>query len=187
MNVSDFVKGQGLPFLAHVLKRVSDEFVRSFDDWYPDVGMEAPARTRTTLLALSQYGQLSVVELAELLRQSHPLVITWLRQLKKLGMIRTQSDSSDRRRTIISLTTRGEAEARKSEIGSRVAIIAYKRLMREADAQTVFDAIWRMEEACRRKPFLERLREAYEEMDNDAPAGKAGPTKRRQSVRRGEA
>ena len=173
----DFVRSQGLTYLAHVMRRVSDEFVKSFDQWYPDVGMKAPARTRSTLLALRQHGSLGVVELSDLLSQSHPLVITWLRQLTALGMIRMQTDPSDRRRTVVTLTPRGEAEAKKGSYSAKVAEVAYKRLLQETDAEMVFEAIWRMEEACRRKPFIERLREASEELGG--PAWQAGERTRR--------
>ena len=160
--MSDFIERQGLPFLAHILRRLADDFIRAFNTWYPEIDMVAPSRTLSTLLALQQLGPLSVTELAALLSQSHPLVINWVRQLKELDLIRSSPDPADARRTILSLTEKGESEARKSEESRKITALAYAKLMRDADAE-IFEALWRIERACREKPFLERLREAQDE------------------------
>lgn len=165
--MDDFIKREGLGFLAHLLRRLSDDFVRAFEDWYPEVEMEAPARTRSTLQALNVHASLGVTELAAMLRQSHPLVINWIKQLKKLDLVVTKSDPGDGRRTLVSLTPAGKIEAEKGFYSRRVGAHAYTKLMQEAEAD-VFEALWRLEEACRRKPFLERLREAQRELDESA-------------------
>ena len=155
----DFIRKQGPAYLAHLLRRLSDELVRGADAWYPEVGMNAPPRTTSTLLALDEYGPLGVTEISALLRQSHPLVINWIRQLQAQGFIKTRLDKGDRRRTIVALTAKGAAETRQL----RKALIrmgkASQALMDEA-SPGLFGALWRMEQACRREPFAERLRKS---------------------------
>lgn len=155
--MGDFIKGQGPAFLAHLLRRLSDEFVRGCQDFEPDLGLTAPPRTGSTLLALDEKGPLSITELAGLLRQSHPLVITWVRQLKSLGLVTAGSDPNDKRRTVIALTAAGREEAALRRCANRVVAAAYARMFDEEEAD-MFDALWRVEEACRRQPFAERLR-----------------------------
>jgi len=153
---TDFVQSEGLPFLAHILRRLSDEFVQGCERWYPLFGLIAPPRTASTLHLLLRHGPRPVMEIAEALRQSHPLVITWVRQLKALNLIATAADPADRRRTIVRLTDRGTAEAERMLVADKVIDSAYRTMLDEADAP-VFDALWRLEAATRDRNFLERL------------------------------
>ena len=154
--MDDFIRGLGPPFMAHLLRRLYDDFVASIEQWYAEIGVQAPARTHSTMLALEQQS-MGVVELAAQLRQSHPLVLLWLKQLKKLGFVEAQDHPSDKRRTVLSLTDSGRVEIERHRRADRIIGETYEALMREADAP-VFDALWRIEQACRDRPFIERLR-----------------------------
>jgi DNA-binding MarR family transcriptional regulator len=153
----DFIRRQGPAFLAHLLRRISDELVRGADEWSPEVGVTAPPRTTSTLLALAEHGPLGVTELSALLRQSHPLVITWIKQLQDHGLIKTRTDTADRRRTVIALTPKGVAEVQRIRKALTRMGETSQALMDEA-APGLFEALWRMEQACRREPFADRLR-----------------------------
>lgn len=156
--MDDFIRGQGLPYLAHLFRRLADTFIQDVARWYEELGVEAPPRTHSTMLALKLKGPLGITELAALLRQSHPLVITWVRQLKALGFVETRSVPGDARRTEVVLTASGEAEMEKYRDVDLAVGRAFASLMREANAQVV-DPLWRIENACRERSFLERLRE----------------------------
>lgn len=153
----DFIQGQGPAYLAHLLGRLSDELVRGADAWYPEVGVTAPPRTTSTLLALDENGPLGVTEIAALLRQSHPLIINWVKQLQEHGFVETRADKQDRRRTVVALTPKGVAETKRLRKAlARMGEVS-QALMDEA-APGLFEALWRVEQACRREPFAERLR-----------------------------
>lgn len=154
--MDDFIRGLGSPFMAHLLRRLYDDFVADIEQWYAEIGVVAPARTHSTMLALEEQS-LGVVELATTLRQSHPLILLWLKQLKKLGFVEAKDHPSDGRRTVLSLTTEGRAELARCREADRLIGETYETLMKEADAP-VFDALWRIERACRETPFIERLR-----------------------------
>lgn len=153
----DFIRKQGPAFLAHLLRRLSDELVRGADAWRSEVGLTAPPRTTSTLLALDEHGPLGVTEISTLLRQSHPLVINWIKQLRDHGFVKTHTDTGDRRRTVVALTARGNAEIRKIRRALTRMGETSQALMDEA-APGLFDALWRMEQACRREAFADRLR-----------------------------
>lgn len=153
----DFIRSQGPAYLAHLLRRLSDELVRGADAWYPEVGVTAPPRTTSTLLALDEYGPLAVTEISGKLRQSHPLVINWVKQLRSLGFVETRTDASDRRRTMVALTAKGFAEIRRLRNALMRMGETSQALMDEI-ASGLFDALWRMEQACRREGFADRLR-----------------------------
>jgi DNA-binding MarR family transcriptional regulator len=153
----DFIRRQGPAYLAHLLRRLSDELVRGAEAWYPDVAVTVPPRTTSTLLALDEHGPLGVTEISALLRQSHPLVINWIKQLQAQQLVRTRVDKQDRRRTVVALTTKGISEVRHLKKALVRMGETSQALMDEA-APGLFQALWRMEQACRRESFDDRLR-----------------------------
>lgn len=154
---TDFVRAEGVFFLAHILRRLSDEIIDGCVSWYADMGLDVPPRTASTLHLLYRRGPQPVTEMSSALRQSHPLAIQWIRQLTALGLVETAKDVGDRRRTIVSLTLKG-AETAERLIASHEAFeTAYTRLARDADADP-FDALWRMEDALRQRSMRDRLR-----------------------------
>lgn len=155
--MADFIQQQGPAFLAHLLRRLSDELVRGGSEWYPEVGVTAAPRTTSTLLALAEHGPLGVTEIADILQQSHPLVITWIRQLKADGFIRPGADRKDKRRTVVTLTAKGASEVTRLRKALRIMGDASQRLMDDA-APGLLEALWRMEQACRVASFSEQLR-----------------------------
>ena len=155
----DFIKQQGLSYLAHLLRRVSDELVAGVEIWSAGSGLQSPTRTRSTLMALSAHGTLSITEIAALIRQTHPAVITWARHLSEAGMVVQERDANDGRRTLIRLTDQGEKEVERLRKADNLIAAAYRDLMEEADAD-VFESLWRIEEACRRKSMQQRLADA---------------------------
>lgn len=159
LDEEDLIKTGGLPFLPHLLRRLSDLFVRDFENWIKESGGIAPPRTHSTLFALSAKGPLSVTELAKALSQSHQLVITWVRQLKSFGLIFSEPDSKDARRTVLNLTPAGVREVEQIRSEQVVLAQAFHELLLEADAQ-VFDALWRVETGLRTRPLIDRLRTA---------------------------
>lgn len=157
MIVSDFIESLGPAYFGHLLARLADQFVRGFEAWNGDIGLTAPVRTYSTLRYLERYGPTAVTELAGALRQSHPLVITWIRALKRLDLIETRPDVADARRTIVHLTELGRSEALRAKGYDAVSAAAFEQLFDECNAD-VIDALWRIERACREQDFASRLR-----------------------------
>lgn len=156
----DFIARQGPAFLAHLLRRLSDELVQGAALWYPSMGVTAPPRTISTLIALDDLGPLGVTELAKLLRQTHPLVITWIRELTSLSFVTTGSDPKDGRRSVIKLTAKGRAEVRRV----RAALVGMEQAsicLLEQSGDGVLAALWRMESACRDMPFADLLQQSH--------------------------
>jgi DNA-binding MarR family transcriptional regulator len=154
--MNDFINQQGPAFLAHLLRRLADELIQGAADWYPTVGVTAPPRTISTLLALNEHGPLGVTELASLLRQTHPLVITWIKELTRLSLVTSKADRTDGRRTLVSLTARG----RKEIVTIRKALVTMERASAELlhlAGENTWEALWAMERGCREQSFLQRL------------------------------
>lgn len=157
--MNDFIEAQGPAFLAHLLRRLADELVEGAADWYPAVGVGSPPRTVSTLIALDEHGPLGVTELAGRLRQSHPLVIVWIRELSRLSLVEQVDDPADRRRTVVRLTGAGRREVKKARAALQVMAQASRELLALA-GPGAWAGLWAMERGCRERPFVERLRDA---------------------------
>ena len=166
--MDDFVKRHGMGFFVHILWRLRDHIMRAYEEWGPEIGYLAPPRTHSTLLAVHEAGSISVTEIASTIRTSHPLVITWIRQLKEAGLVVSASDPEDARRTLITLTPLGRDEIERQKAARVLITRAFERLMTEADAP-VYEPLWRIEAALRREPFIDRLRK---EERNSSSAGR---------------
>lgn len=157
--INDFIQQQGPAFLAHLLRRLADELVLGAAEWYPTVGVNAPPRTISTLLALETHGSLGITELAGLLHQSHPLVITWIRELEKLALVKTRNDPADKRRRLIALTAKGRREL----LAIHTALVTMERASSELltlMGPDAWEGLWAMERGFRETSFAERLHRA---------------------------
>jgi DNA-binding MarR family transcriptional regulator len=155
----DFIERQGPAFLAHLLRRLSDDLVEGDKLWHAELGVSTPPKTTSTMLALDERGSLSVTELAALLRQSHPLVIQWIKALSAEGLVETVRDREDRRRSLVSLTAKGRAEMPKLRRAIDDVAGAVRSLM--GDVQPgVYEALWQIERMNRTHPFIDRIRDA---------------------------
>lgn len=109
MDTDDFVRSLGPSFLPHILRRLSDLMVDGEMEWAGLNPVLPPLRTHSTMFALDRWGELSVTELAALIRQSHPHALQWVRALEKLGLVARHRDPNDARRTMLRLTEKGSA------------------------------------------------------------------------------
>lgn len=155
--MTDFIHDQGLIFFPHVLRRLANRFVDACHAVFPDYGIKVPPRAVSTVHLLFTRGPQAVTDIASVIQQSHPLVISWLKQLREQGLVDMQKDPRDRRRTLVALTSEGKRQAQLLLDVRPAFEAAYRRLMREADAD-VFDAVWRMESALARLPFEKRIK-----------------------------
>lgn len=156
------MESQGLPLLAHLLRRVSDEFVRGCEEWLPTVGIIAPTRTSSTLRLLNERGPLTITQIAEAIRQSYPLVITWVRQLEALNIVESRSDTADKRKRIVSLTETGSRQIALIAEADRMLAQAYRDLFDEARTD-LLAPLWTIEHSMRDVPFADRLAKISQE------------------------
>lgn len=155
---TDFIASLGPAFLAHLLRRISDELVEADQQWHREAGIRNPPRTSSTLLALDRYGPLSVTELAARLRQSHQLVMQWIGALQAEGLVEVGRDPRDARRTIVSLTAAGREHLPALKATIETVENATRALIDEV-APGLYEELWLIERALRRRPFVEQIRE----------------------------
>lgn len=169
----DFIRGRGLPFLAHRLRRIQELILEGTGEALAEAGFKGPPRSVSTLLLLSEQGPMGVTEIGQRLRLSHPLIIKLSRALAAAGLVRSEVDPDDSRRRLIRLTEAGKAqaalvEAFLSRIGS-----AFEAMFAEG-GHDLLAAAAAFEQAAERRPVAGRIAAAAE---------LAAPAQSRQSKR----
>jgi MarR family transcriptional regulator, organic hydroperoxide resistance regulator len=102
-----------------------------------------------------------------LLRQSHPMVIKWIKRLRQQGLAKVSKDANDARRSMLSLTPKGRAVVKRL----REILVTIEQAMTELADEAMpglVPGLWAMERQLRATPFLERLR-ARASRENDSP------------------
>lgn len=159
MGDEDFVAGLGRPMTAHRLRRMAELLLDGYARWLPEAGVTAPARTLSTLMLLDADGPLGVTELAARLRLSHPLMIRLVAALEESDFVETAADPQDARRRPARLSERGRDEAKRVSAALATLDRAFSHLFDDAGAD-LFEAVLRVEAACRRESFDHRLQRA---------------------------
>jgi len=103
----DFVESLGMLTLDHRFKRMMQRLLGEADDIYRALGLPMKARWCSTLLLLEEEGGLTVTEVADRLRLSHPAVVQILEDMASTGLVRKTQDKRDGRRRLLSLTAKG--------------------------------------------------------------------------------
>lgn len=157
-TAKDFIEAGGLFFLAHRLRRLSDGLVTDCEQWFVEAGIRVPPRTTSILYLLENDGPQRITAIASTLRQFHPVVVDWVRKLKKLGFLATTVDPADRRCTIVCLTASGRKEVAKIRQAETAITAAYSTLEKENGASLIEGvAVW--ESALSQKSLFIRINE----------------------------
>jgi DNA-binding MarR family transcriptional regulator len=165
--MDDFIHAQGIIWLPHIMRRLANQIVEASDELLAEYGVTVPSNAVSVVHLLYTHGPQTVMKIAALTSQSHPLINKYVKLLKGLGLADTRSDSKDRRRTIVALSPAGEEQARKLLDVRRHFVPAYLKLMRDADAD-VFEPLWRIEAALRSTRFADRVRAEWRGEMRDA-------------------
>lgn len=166
MTRSDFVAGKGLAFLAHRLRRLSEQLVGQAELILREEGLATPPRAVSTIQLLHEQGALSVTEIASALKFSHPLILKLVQQLDLIGLVRTSADADDRRRRIVTLTARGHGEAERLLLVNDAMAASYRQILATlgVDALGLVDAL---DADCRSGDFALRVRRALSDTWGD--------------------
>jgi DNA-binding MarR family transcriptional regulator len=103
----DFVESLGALTLDHRFKRMMHRLLAEADDIYRALDLPIKARWCSTLLLLEEEQSLTVTEVAERLRLSHPAVVQILDDMASTGLVRKVQDRRDGRRRRLSLSAKG--------------------------------------------------------------------------------
>ena len=104
----DTIKELGALAFASRLKRLSDRLARDISRVYEEHQVQFEARWFPVAYLLSQKSPLSVTEIAEQLKFTHPAVNQIAGQMERSDLLVSSRDRNDDRRRLISLTKKGK-------------------------------------------------------------------------------
>ena len=160
-TLPDYVGDAGPAALGARLRRLSAAVDADARRVYADFGVDFEQRWLGLLDLLSSHGALTVGELAASLGISHPSVSQSRDSLAKAGLVAWETDAGDRRRRKLRLTADGAALVRRLRPLWAALDVAATELDREAGG--VVDTLETLEQALRRRPLYERVRDRLEE------------------------
>ena len=160
-DADDFVAELGLPLTAHRLRRASELLVDAYARWLGETGPDIPGRALSTMMLLDETGPQGVTQIARRLRLTHPLMIELTRTLEAKGLLAARADPADGRRRLLELTPAGRTAA--AAVRQRLSTMeAFYEALFEEIGVDLLDACERLERAARKRPLIDRLREAAE-------------------------
>lgn len=105
-----FLADQGVLALGSRLKALSDQLYDAGDQAYRAQGYAMQARWFPVLKLLAERGPTAVGDIAREIGQTHSAVSQLANKLIAAGFVRARGDRSDRRRRVLALTAKAEAE-----------------------------------------------------------------------------
>lgn len=165
---TDFLKELGYLAIASRMKRLTDSLLRGGSEAYRSLGLDFEPRWFTLFYLLySGDSPLSIREIADALKVSHPAVIQTAQMLARRGLIRSFQDPVDKRKRRLAVTPKGR------ELGASLAPVwdgfraAAAGLFQSAGVD-MLDAIRRVEAELDKEEMGTRIIRKIKEMQAEA-------------------
>lgn len=155
MAKTDYVREVGGKALVARLRRLSDQIDRDAARCYKHFGVRFEQRWFGVINQLQLNGEMSVGELAEALGITHVSVSQARKSLEAEALIASSPDPQDGRRSVLSLTAKGEKLIATLKPLWDALIAASEELDRET--QGVASALDRLDDALERHTLFERV------------------------------
>jgi DNA-binding MarR family transcriptional regulator len=154
--MADFIKAQGNVFVAHRLRRASDRIVEQVGEMLAAEGLDVPPRGASMLLMIDERGAIGVVEIAERLRLSHPLIVRMAQRFQQLSLVEIAVDANDARRRRLVPTGKGRREAAAIRTFNARLSAMFDALFAEIDSPLVA-VLNRLDAALEAAPIAARM------------------------------
>lgn len=104
----DFLQQIGLAGLNSRIKRLSDDLLYSTRDYYKKAGLDIEPNWHLIFLLLENHKSLTITEISQELRMSHPACVKIINKMKKKDYIDTKTDKNDARKQLIELSDKAK-------------------------------------------------------------------------------
>lgn len=154
--MGDFIKTRGNVFVAHRLRRASDRIVDQVGEMLSAEGLDVPPRGASMLLMIDERDAIGVVEIAQRLRLSHPLIVRMTQRFEQLGLVKIEVDPDDARRRRLVPTEKGRREAEAIRTFNARLSAMFDALFAEIDSPLVA-VLDRLDAALEAVPIAARM------------------------------
>lgn len=104
----DFIQQIGFAGLNSRIKRLSDELLYSTRDYYKNAGLDIEPNWHLIFLLLEKHKSLTITEISQELRISHPACVKIINKMKKKDYIDTKTDENDSRKQLLELSDKAK-------------------------------------------------------------------------------
>lgn len=104
----DFLQQIGFAGLNSRIKRLSDELLYSTRDYYKNAGLDIEPNWHLIFLLLEKNKSLTITEISQELRMSHPACVKIINKMKKQDYIDTKTDEKDSRKQLLELSDKAK-------------------------------------------------------------------------------
>ena len=105
---TDLIKHLGELAFATRLKRLAESLQADVGKIYREMNVDFEPKWFTMLYALYHNETMSVIELSNLLKLTHPAIIQFAEQMQEKKLVLFVKDKNDARRKLIQLTAKGK-------------------------------------------------------------------------------
>ncbi len=154
--MADFVETQGNVFVAHRLRRASDRIVDQVGAMLAAEGLDVPPRGASMLMMIDERNAIGVVEIAQQLRLSHPLIVRMAQRFEQLDLVKIEIDPVDGRRRRLVPTEKGRREAEAIRTFNTRLAAMFDALFTEIDSPLVA-VLDRLDAALKAAPIAARM------------------------------
>ncbi len=127
----DFLIAMGYSGLTGRLKRLSDSFIYTTKQYYRDHGLEIEPNWHMIFLLLKKHEKLTVMEMADALRLSHPAIVQLVNKMKKKGYVDSVRDQDDHRKFQLTLSRKALEKLPELELYWEAGNDALKEIMEQ--------------------------------------------------------
>ncbi|MBC3846336.1 MarR family transcriptional regulator [Winogradskyella echinorum] len=113
--MSDFLIDIEYEGITSRLKRLSDTLLYSTKDLYKSEGLDIDPNWNLIFRLLQEHEEMTITEMADTLQFSHPAVIKIVKKMKKQGYINSYADENDKRKQVLSLTSKANKHIKTFE------------------------------------------------------------------------
>jgi DNA-binding MarR family transcriptional regulator len=164
----DFIKELGYLAIATRMKRLTDRFLRGAIQVYQSFDIDFEPRWFALFYLLNSRGaSLSISEIAQSLKLSHPAIIQISQMLVKKGVVESSQDDEDRRVRRLKLTNKGKELASTLQPIWNDFEIATARMFEGAGID-ILDVVQRIESELDKEPISERIIKQVKERQYNA-------------------
>lgn len=108
--MKDFLTDIKIAGLTSRLKRLSDDMLYSTRDYYKNAGLDIEPNWHLIFLLLEKNKSLTITEIAQELRMSHPACVKIINKMKRKDYVLTKTDHKDTRRQLLELSGKSKKQ-----------------------------------------------------------------------------
>jgi len=157
----DFISELAELAMATRLKRLSERLTQDVNKIYKELNFDFEAKWYLVLELLSRKKTLSIVDIADDLKLTHPAIVQFVDQMLKAKLITASKDSKDKRKRLVTLSANGKKLLVQLTPVLAILKAENERWLSEADANLLV-IMGQLEKALDERSLYQRLKEQLE-------------------------